>query len=385
MKDITEFYGLTFIPARPTTYKKGPDVMSKSLRTQRRYREANRGQTKLNFLPAGLAPQSSAATSSESAPIPFNTDLQLPTIPLSRSASVLSSPSEDSDDNNGYRSGENSQDRVDQSLGLKEDEWEDELEERIQGQPLDGAATVRSWEDLREKVKEDMQEKNLPLRKINQLLVIRNFATLQIKGSSRITASLEIAQQWHEGKGDWYARRVRALARHYQIFERLPIEKRGGSLNARSWLHDEVVQAHSHAWLNAQPIGKVTPRRFAQAVHTTIFPDLNITPKFPICERTARRWLIKLGWRRTLVRKGVYMDGHEREDVVAYRVEIFLPTMELYEHRMAKYELKGPDLVRVPPTLGPGERELIAYFHDECCFHANDEANSLWLVHKVVG
>ena len=80
-----------------------------------------------------------------------------------------------------------------------------------------------------------------------------------------------------------------------------------------------------------------------------------------------------------MVWKGVYMDGHEHEDI-AYRVEIFLPTMEHYEHQMAKYE--GPDLVQVPLVLGPGDRELIPYFHDECCFHTNDEASSLWLVHK---
>ncbi len=76
------------------------------------------------------------------------------------------------------------------------------------------------------------------------------------------------------------------------------------------------------------------------------------------------------------------MDGHERTDVVAYCVDSFLPMMEKYECWMAKYELEGSDLVRVAPTLGPGEKELIAYFHDECCFHANNKANSLWLVHR---
>ena len=55
-----------------------------------------------------------------------------------------------------------------------------------------------------------------------------------------------------------------------------------------------------------------------------ILPELNINLSKGISERTAQHWLIKLGWRRTVVRKGVYMDGHERADVVEYRNNIFL-------------------------------------------------------------
>ena len=30
------------------------------------------------------------------------------------------------------------------------------------------------------------------------------------------------------------------------------------------------------------------------------------------------------------------------------------------------------------PTLRDREKEVIMYFHDECCFLANDEAQQLW-------
>ena len=43
----------------------------------------------------------------------------------------------------------------------------------------------------------------------------------------QIAESLEIAKQWHNSAGVWFARRVRALAWHYQVFEQLPIEKLG--------------------------------------------------------------------------------------------------------------------------------------------------------------
>lgn len=79
---------------------------------------------------------------------------------------------------------------------------------------------------------------------------------------------------------------------------------------------------------------------------------------------------MKLGWQHTRLRKGVYMDGHEREDVRKYRQEVFLPAMAAFESRMVHFE--GLELHHVEPILVPGEKKVIANFHDECCFHGND-------------
>ena len=71
------------------------------------------------------------------------------------------------------------------------------------------------------------------------------------------------------------------------------------------------------------------------------------------------------------------MDGHERADVVEYRQKVFLPAMAEFERRMAQYE--GPELKCIPPTLAPGEREIIPNFHNESTFHGNEESSSAWL------
>ena len=258
--------------------------------------------------------------------------------------------------------------------------WEDELMLSVGGDVV----KVRDWTELRQKIKSGLKKngKSLSLTHVNQLTILSNFATLRIKGYSRTQASIEIARQWHEGEGVYFARRVRALARHFQVFEQLPIEKQGGKRSTNSWLHDEAVQTRTRAWLTAQKVGEVTPRKLQQAVTSTIFPDLNIMPKKPLSKRTARRWLIKLGWRHTTVRKGVYMDGHERDDVVKYRKEVFLPLMAQYESRMTCYE--GPELKKVEPVLKSGEKRIIAQFHDECCFHANDQRNTAWFVSESI-
>ena len=97
----------------------------------------------------------------------------------------------------------------------------------------------------------------LPISQVNQLLILHNFATLRLKGYGKMEASLEIARQWHEGEGMHYARKVRALARHYQVFEQLPIEKRGGEKMSCSTLLDERVKTAARSWLTSQPVGQV--------------------------------------------------------------------------------------------------------------------------------
>jgi hypothetical protein len=101
-------------------------------------------------------------------------------------------------------------------------------------------------------------KKNETPTHLNKLTILRNFAMLRIKGVRRIAASEEIARQFHEGTGRYFARQIRVLARHYQLFEQLPEEKRGGT-GGRSLLKDERVQAAARTYLSGVPLGEVTP------------------------------------------------------------------------------------------------------------------------------
>jgi hypothetical protein len=57
------------------------------------------------------------------------------------------------------------------------------------------------------------------------------------------------------------------------------------------------------------------------------------------------------------------MDGHERNDVVKYRNETFLPLMAEYERYMVKWvENKNSYFERVEPQLCPGEKRIIPLF-----------------------
>jgi hypothetical protein len=67
---------------------------------------------------------------------------------------------------------------------------------------------------------------------------------------------------------------------------------------------------------------QITPLKLSKQVNDVIIPGLGLNlRKDSISERCARRWLQKLGYSVTEVKKGVYVDGHERLDVVEYRKE----------------------------------------------------------------
>ena len=100
------------------------------------------------------------------------------------------------------------------------------------------------------------------------------------------------------------------------------------------------------SYLQSLPTEKVTPKKLQVALNTIILPDLGITTRKPLCVWMAHQWLIKLGWCNTLMKKGVYMDGH---DVVEYWQQVFLLAMAEFERWMAHYE--GPELKCVAPNL----------------------------------
>jgi len=89
-------------------------------------------------------------------------------------------------------------------------------------------------------------------------------------------------------------------------------------------------------------MGQTTPQVLANHINQVIFPAAGVQTTDQISLRTACHWLIKLGWTYTKVKKGVYVDGHEREDVKEYRNKEFLPAMAEFKKLMVQYN--GPDL-----------------------------------------
>ena len=146
-------------------------------------------------------------------------------------------------------------------------------------------------------------------------------------------------------------------------------------------LNDEQVQTVARTYLLGLPVGEVTSALFHHTLNEQILPSLGYTlGGSGLSLRTAWQWLCKLGWQCTELKKGVYMDGHERQDVVEYHNNVFLPLMAQLEKRMTRWDSRGSKLMHIDPDLGPGKKRVIVVFQDESCFHVNEFKRTTWYV-----
>jgi hypothetical protein len=103
----------------------------------------------------------------------------------------------------------------------------------------------------------------------------------------------------------------------------------------------------------------------------TLFARLGVH-KPGISKTTAQRWLAKLKWRYSKKKNGMYIDGHERDNVVAYR-QAFVYQWAEYESRFQIWDDDGNPIPRLPDS-----RPLILITHDESVFFQNDERTTCW-------
>lgn len=133
-------------------------------------------------------------------------------------------------------------------------------------------------------------------------------------------ASLKVAQML--SKGPYFARKIRRLARYIEKFETLPPVSSGKHHAHPSLLNNEQIQRAVRRYLSVLANGEITPLLFMQEINEKIIPGLGLDlGSQKIAITTARRWLVKLGYGIKEAQKGMYVDGHEREDVVEYRKE----------------------------------------------------------------
>lgn len=88
--------------------------------------------------------------------------------------------------------------------------------------------------------------------------------------------------------------------------------------------------------------------------------------------------MAKLGFNYTEVKKGVYIDGHERDDVVEYRNAVFLPKFYKLLPRMVTWDEEGA--MHIPsPELLEGKKPIVLVTHDESTFNSNDGRRAAWM------
>ncbi|CAG8801838.1 14019_t:CDS:2, partial [Gigaspora rosea] len=174
------------------------------------------------------------------------------------------------------------------------------------------------------------------------------------------------------GGGPWLAKCIRKWTNICMKSEL--IQNFRGKFPSKSLLNDELVSLQVATYLRSQKF-KVNPIVVKNYVENQVLPQLNGAVK-RISIRTIRRWMHKLGFRYKRYQKGVYIDGHERLDVVAYR-QTFLQEVAEYDRFMSKWHDESCKIRTFPELIGD-EKEHIWVTHDESTFFTYDGMHAMW-------
>ncbi len=143
------------------------------------------------------------------------------------------------------------------------------------------------------------------------------------------------------------------------------------------FLRDENIREKIDTYLRENKF-EVHIHTLTKYINEEVMPNLDDGLSVKLSERTIIQWMKIFGHSYREATKGVYMDGHERDDVVAYRGQ-FLTKTAKHEKRMPTFTDDYSDVVW--PNLQNGEKPLIFVTHDEFIFHAFDGQGRQWLPH----
>ena len=255
-------------------------------------------------------------------------------------------------------------------------------------------------------------ENRLQQKRANALLSFYNF--LLEPGTARTTRTEagKLASRSMGRAQGWGGRSIRQWARRFEFDQTLPTSKRGAHSKTYSLLNEPEIAAAMRQYLRTNKwamspklleeysrgtmakaaaekyarhvVNNEMPKGLAKYIASDIFPRFGCRVRGGISSKTARRWMRKEGFAFSKYQKNVYIDGHERPDVVRYRNELFIPTMEKLQDRFVEPD---PDNLHSLLTKENGpERPIIPVFHDESTFQANDTAQKVWVLdnqHKL--
>ncbi|KAG0633878.1 hypothetical protein HOY80DRAFT_1062201 [Tuber brumale] len=191
-----------------------------------------------------------------------------------------------------------------------------------------------------------------------------------------------------EGAGTWTIRQI--MRNEVLWIKERVIEscKKGRHIKITCMMEDESTMLAVCEYISLVREG-ITSHGIAQAI-TTYWAEANDAMMPPsrgrivrdlqrqLSRRTGCRWLAKLGFKWKEVRKGVYNDGHERDDVKDYRDKIFLPYLKSLEASLMKWD---ESLNPLPSTevLSGDLEAIIMVTQDECTFNSNDGRHFIWV------
>lgn len=226
---------------------------------------------------------------------------------------------------------------------------------------------------------------------IDRALAVRSYFTdwlqAEQKGQpfSKMAASQKAADViYADNRTAFYrAMKIREWGDSFRQYGEFPENKIGCHAKVLSLITDEDIAMHLRSYLRSLDRTErltLTQESFASWINHGIGSELS----FAVSSRTAGRWMNHLGFHAQEPKKGIYVDGHEREDVVKYR-KTFVSRMMDYKKRMTLYvgvncetalPPTGPNMI-APIMIAPPELVLVS--HDESVFSSHDGRRLVWM------
>ena len=152
-----------------------------------------------------------------------------------------------------------------------------------------------------------------------------------------------------------------------------------GRQPGKSLIHDEDIKALCRTVIS-QLGENWSARSFRDAVSKRLVEKQMVKVGKKIGRSTASYWLSELGMECIQPKKGIYKDAHEREDVVEFRNNTYLPTIKRMDLLGTTYvDDENGNIVASPPILQNGQRQVVKVFHDECIYAANEDRKFHWV------
>ncbi|KAJ7589230.1 hypothetical protein C8J56DRAFT_1048857 [Mycena floridula] len=243
--------------------------------------------------------------------------------------------------------------------------------------------------------------------KDKKLDVVLHACITAMVGTLNLYLDSELSYIWREassivaraqGHSPSHARMIQQWIHQYLSHQKLPLHSYCGSHS--SILQDKDIslqiqlrlsECAKDGYIKSLDVVEIVASQEIQK----LLEEAGIT-KRKISECTGREWLRQFKWRYSKRKNGMYIDGHERDNVVAYQRAFVERFEKLYAPRMSTW-VEGKDkdgnciMIEQLPKGGiimpPGcPFQLILVTHDESTFFCNDQKKIFWqhADHKAV-
>ena len=193
-----------------------------------------------------------------------------------------------------------------------------------------------------------------------------------VRGANLVASSTAVAEEVFYGRSPMsYGRKIRIWTSFYMKYLYLPPVCQGKHQKVKPLLCENDILEQCRSFLLGLPRDGIRISIFKNFIETELFPGRTVS------ENTVRRCLVSLGYSYKQLKKGVYLDGHERPDVQQNR-NGFLDKIFIYESYMEKYSGDSMEIVE-SPNLPEGQKRHVLVVHDESLFYSNDGVSSAWV------